>query len=291
MQFIISLGREKDECVLCLKMTLVGIFACVAFALQQYDGRCISLNDKLKKTKISLLHLSESKSATNDNYRKSSSSSSNMDEESGKCKFGLKSYWDDMYNGIGDRSADSYCWYCGWYELAPFWKELVPDKSTHVLIAGMGNDKTPIHLYDDGWNQMTAFDYSQAGIDRAKHLFGPHRMSSSSSRSVTLFHADARNLFMIKDESMGAILDKGTLDAIYITSIDAFQQAVQEFTRVTKKDAILVCISNVIPSQLLLQTLNDETKWEGIHNGELAFAPDGEATIDLGANLYSWRRL
>ena len=120
----------------------------------------------------------------------------------------------------------------------------------------MENDETPIHLYDEGWDTITAFDYSKAGIDA----------------------------------SMGAILDKGTLDAIYITGVDAFQQAVQEFARVSKTDAILVCVSNVIPSDLFLQTF-DSGNLEAIHNGELAFAPDGEATVDLGANLYSWRRL
>ena len=220
----------------------------------------------------------------NANSKSNINSNTNMDETTGKCKYGIKNYWDKMYEGTGDRPSQSYSWYCGWTELSPFWTELVPDRLSHILIAGIGNDLTPSALYDEGWRNITAFDYSESGVKKARNLFGEKR-----SEGVTIMTADARDL-PICDGSVDAVLDKGTLDAIFIAGEEIFQEAVKEMTRVTAKSGVMVCVSNVIPSEVLLKSFN-ATSWENIHDGGLAFAPDGEATIDLGADLLSWRRL
>ena len=207
-------------------------------------------------------------------------------DENGNCVFGLQSFWDDMYTGEGDgdRPADKYSWYCGWDELSPFWEMLVPlDSASRVLIAGIGNDKTPIDMYNAGWNSsMTAFDYSSAGIERAKQLFGPNR------NNVKLLTADARDL-PLADASIDATLDKGTLDAIYISGEEVFRNSVKELTRVTATNGVVVCVSRVIYPEVLIRAF-ESGHWKNLLNGELAFAPDGEATIDLGAELYAWRR-
>mmetsp|Transcript_61395 Transcript_61395/g.181494 ORF Transcript_61395/g.181494 Transcript_61395/m.181494 type:complete len:257 (-) Transcript_61395:103-873(-) len=203
------------------------------------------------------------------------------DEES-PVKFGRKSYWDGMYEGTGDRPAESYSWYCGWDELAPFWTELVPDKGARVLVPGTGNDVTPCGVYDAGWNDITAFDYSEAGVERARKLFGERR------RGVDVVHADARDL-PFEEASFDAVLDKGTLDAIYIAGKDSFVRAVREFGRVVSPGGVYVCVSSVVLPDDLYAAFSPSV-WEIIHDGSLAFAPDGEATIDLGSELYSWRR-
>lgn len=207
------------------------------------------------------------------------------------------------------RPSSSYSWYCGWEELKPFWNMLVSpiaaqengmsdEKSCcHVLIAGIGNDPTPIDMYDDGWgstdceNQnkkinITAYDYSEAGTLRAKELFG-----TSRNENVNLVVADARDL-PLEDASIDATLDKGTFDAIYITGTQMFLDSIQELTRITAKGGIVMCISRVIDPDILLDAFSSQiNSWEIIHDGTLAFAPDGEATIDLGAELYSWKRI
>mmetsp|Transcript_13068 Transcript_13068/g.21626 ORF Transcript_13068/g.21626 Transcript_13068/m.21626 type:complete len:271 (+) Transcript_13068:180-992(+) len=226
----------------------------------------------------------------NDNNNDNNKPSIHQDED-GTCVYGLKSYWDDMYQGDNSNSdssdqlpAELYSWYCGWDELAPFWTMLVPDPTARVLVAGIGNDPTPIEMYDAGWNtSMTAFDYSEAGVARASQLFGVSR-----TQNVQLLTADARNL-PLPDASIDATLDKGTLDAIYITGKDVFHDSVTELARVTAEQGVVVCVSRVIMPNELMAAF-DARLWEVIHDGELAFAPDGEATIDLGAELYSWRR-
>ncbi|CAJ1950007.1 unnamed protein product [Cylindrotheca closterium] len=258
----------------------------------------------------------------------SSSCSSNWDE-TGKCKFGKKAYWDSVYKGDGDNGADdipseTYSWYCGFDELKPFWNMLMEPlllsltttsssssstddddeekqvrrrkkSDTQVLVAGIGNDLAPVELYDDGWTNMVAFDYSQAGVDRAKELFG------TSRSKVALLQADARQL-PLEDGAVDVVFDKGTLDAIYITGEQEFQDSVKELTRVTGKDGVFVCVSAVIPPETLLEAFLDNNRisssseedscccWDTILDGGLAFAPDGEATIDLGAQLYAFRR-
>ena len=70
---------------------------------------------------------------------------------------------------------------------------------------------------------------------------------------------------------------------------DAFVDSVKEITRITAPDGILMCISSVILADDLMAAF-DDNYWKNIHSGNLAFASDGEATIDLGADLYSWKR-
>jgi len=211
----------------------------------------------------------------------SDKSNSNLDSDR-KCKFGRKSYWDAMYEGEGDRPSKSYSWYCDWNDLVPFWTMLVPKKNARVLIAGIGNDPTPIDIYDNGWRDMIAFDYSEAGLRRAEELFGPGR------DSVRLMIADARNL-PIPTASIDATLDKGMLDAIYITGEESLKKSIKELIRVTAEGGVFVCLSRVMVPEELLENFEPRF-WDVIHDGSMAFAPDGEATIDLGAELYSWRR-
>ena len=211
-------------------------------------------------------------------------------DEDGNCIFGKKEYWDQMYDGdleegdIDQRPSDRYSWYCGWEELQPWWSMLVPDQKSRVVVAGIGNDPTPVGMYDAGWTNVLAYDYSQSGVDRAKELFNTGRARDK----VEFITADARNLPM-ETGSVDATLDKGTLDAIFITGKDIFQDSVKEMGRVTATGGRVICISTVIWSDDLLHAF-DNTMWENVHDGSLAFALDGEATIDLGAELYSWKR-
>mmetsp|Transcript_33950 Transcript_33950/g.62406 ORF Transcript_33950/g.62406 Transcript_33950/m.62406 type:complete len:320 (-) Transcript_33950:961-1920(-) len=240
-------------------------------------------------------------------------------DEEGNCVFGKKEYWDEIYSGTtgdgdGDdddddtinnddmsittvtvapedrRPSESYSWYCGWDELAPFWTMLVPDTTSRVVIAGIGNDPSPVQMYDAGWTNMMAYDYSRKGVDRAKELFASSGsgMTTPTRDGVELMTADAKNL-PLETASVDATLDKGTLDAIFITGKEIFRQSVKEMGRVTAEGGRVVSVSTVIdPNELLGEF--DTVFWENVHDGSLAFAEDGEASIDLGAELYSWKR-
>ena len=283
------------------------------------------------------------------------SSSAIHQDETGKCVFGKKEYWDDVYqpddenananeknNRSSSKTIASYSWYCNWNVLKPFWNELVVKKEgegtynttnvndnttkndgcydshkKHILIAGIGNDSTPFDMYyQDGWTNMTAFDYSHAGIERARALFRErqqqqqqqeeeeqdkttttttnttrrscHSCSNNAPPMIDFLVADARNL-PLADASVDATLDKGTLDAIYISGKDVFLDSIRELERVTVPGGIVVCISRVVYPDDFLAAFTSPL-WDVLRDGTLAFAPDGEATIDLGADLFAFRR-
>eukprot|EP00986_Skeletonema_menzelii_P008623 scaffold3726_cov148-Skeletonema_menzelii.AAC.2 len=209
---------------------------------------------------------------------------SNLNED-GKCKFGTKEYWDTMYNkhdGSSDNntnedglSAEEYSWYCDYRELQPFWDTLVGSDDTNkeqvqVLIAGI------------------EWSLSCSRIVWANSI--------TATGSAKLLVADCRDL-PIPTGTIDATLDKVTLDAIYITGKEVFSDSVKELTRVTATNGIIVCVSAVIPQEELLNAFQNvvggsggDCCWETVLDGGLAFADSGEATIDLGANMYSFRR-
>ena len=107
-------------------------------------------------------------------------------------QLGTEGFWDAMYLEQAGAvtpdnfSPNTFSWYCGFAELEPFWAELVPDKSSHIVVPGVGNDDTIARMYDAGWNRVTAFDFSAPAVERASLVFG--------SRSIELLQADAREL-------------------------------------------------------------------------------------------------
>jgi SAM-dependent methyltransferase len=202
-------------------------------------------------------------------------------------KYGTKSYWDGMYSGEGQATRDGlpaseFSWYCGWRELEPFWSELVPlsTSSPRVLVPGVGNDPTIVGLYDAGWSDVTAFDYSEAAIDSALALIG--------ERSIELRCADALAL-PYADASFDAVLDKGTLDSIGINSVESLQRAVAEFERVVAPDGVVVCISRALEPAELLAAFH-ASQWSLERDGGVHITESGEASIDLSAGLFAWRR-
>lgn len=150
-------------------------------------------------------------------------------------------------------------------------------------------------MYNAGFAQMTAFDYSFEGIKRAYNQFGAARSyieiinsddididnpTTNKDNLVRLIHADFTNL----SAYVHITFDKGTLDAIYITGKEVFAASVQELTRITKPGGIVMCISNVITQKKWIDAFcnnNNNHSWDVINNGDLAFASDGAASINL----------
>ena len=202
-------------------------------------------------------------------------------------KFGTKEYWDGMYTGDGAAcTADSlpseqYSWYCGWAEIEPFWRELVPSCAARVLMPGVGSDATVRDLYDAGWRDVAAFDYSAAGVERAAALYGDRR--------IDLRCCDATQL-PYESSSFDAVLDKGTLDAIGIASTEALHASALELGRTVVAGGIVVSVSRALEARVMLGAF-DTLQWELLRDGEIHVAETGEVTTDLAASLYAWRRV
>ena len=90
------------------------------------------------------------------------------------------------------------------------------------------------------------------------------------------------------DGAFDVVLDKGTLDVLYITSEAALRGAVAELRRVCKPGATVVSLSRVCPPELLLGEFG--AGWTPLRDGSLYFTDEGHATIDLASDLFAWRR-
>ena len=148
------------------------------------------------------------------------------------------------------------------------------------LQTGVGSDQTVVDLFDAGWCQLAAFDYSEAGVARAAALYG--------ERNIDLRCADA-TCMPYDDASFDACLDKGTLDAIGITSKDALRASTGELARVVGEGGVVMSVSRALEADVLLSAF-DAARWEVLRDGGLHVADTGEVTTDLAAGLYAWRR-
>ena len=135
-------------------------------------------------------------------------------------------------------------------------------------------------LYDAGYTRVTAFDYSADAVDRAATLF--------ADRPISLHCADATAL-PFGNDSFDAVLDKGTLDAIGIHSLDALRTSVSELARVIAPSGVVVSISRALEPEVLAAAF-DPNEWETLRDGSLHVAEGGEVSTDLAAGLLAWRR-
>ena len=206
------------------------------------------------------------------------------DDSEAISQFGTFQYWDDMYVGMGDFPQDEYSWYFGWEVIKPFFKEYVPvgggkdkDNNPRILVPGVGNDPILLDLLGDGYKELTAFDYTKNAIDRQHDLlsYKPDMLDY-----VTLRVMDARKLDDDwKENKFCAVIEKGALDAIYLSGEGNVEKAVSEMKQVVKSGGIFMSVSGVVPEELRRQLFNTDD-WEWVRDG----------SDDLKAGCFIFRR-
>ena len=218
-------------------------------------------------------------------------------------KFGLKDYWEGEYHNASKRIKEvvdesdgegSFSWYTGWADLEPFFSELVPDRSSsRILIPGIGNDAAMVDMFDSGYARMTAFDYSPEGVECARRMFGRNR------DGVELCVADARDL-PFSDASFDAILEKGTLDAIYLSggkdkecAAQHLSMAMSELARVVHPGGIIFSISAACVGAVEEAVQDGEVAgvWEVVRDGSFYITEDGYASNNIDATIMALKKL
>ena len=237
-------------------------------------------------------------------------------------RFGNMAYWDESYRkSLGDIDGDgggdgdglrkntrydssstggTFSWYCGWKdELEPFFAELVPpERDPAVLVPGIGNDACIRDMFDAGYRRLTAFDYAPDGVECARRMLGPERLRCM----VDLRVADARSL-PYRDASYDAVLDKGTLDSIYLSggkdkklAREHLDMAISELARVVKVGGIVfsvtaACVDDV---QRSFDACNDNMngcRWKQIRDGTLYMTEDGYTSNNVDATILVWEKI
>jgi SAM-dependent methyltransferase len=188
----------------------------------------------------------------------------NVDDDStARSAFGTKQYWDELYLGRGDFPAEEYQWYFGLSDYYQYVNAHVPNKDSNILIPGIGNDPVLLDLLQKGYTKLTGTDYSDHAIERQHDLLSYDR-SGAAEDSIVLRQMDARAMPSEWEDKFDVIIEKGCLDAIYLSGDGNLELAIKEFERVLKLGGMLISVSGVVPVELRKEVLKD---WQWIRDG------------------------
>ena len=85
-------------------------------------------------------------------------------------------------------------------------------RAAKTLVLGGGTSTLGQSLIDNGWADVTALDFSEVAVKRGLEM----------EPSVNWLQGDARRLDeSFEEATFGAIVDKGTIDAIYLSAGDS----------------------------------------------------------------------
>ena len=196
----------------------------------------------------------------------SSSASIDNDDDDGTARsaFGTKEYWDEVYLGRGDFPAEEYSWYFGFDTYQRIVQEYVKDKTVPILIPGIGNDPLLLSLLQKGYTNLTATDYSEFALERQRELLLGSE-GYPDNVVVELQCRDARR--RMEDEwtnRFHVILEKGALDAIYLSGDGHLESTVREFERILIPGGILISVSGVVPEDLRRRVFQN---WKWLQDG------------------------
>ena len=215
-------------------------------------------------------------------------------------QYGRMAFWDESYRQALEQPDDHshakvFSWYCDWNDLKPFFKEIVPEKESRIMIPGVGNDGCLRDMFDDGYRQLTAFDYAPEGVECAKRIMD-YRLQYMDDLRV----ADARNL-PYKNSDFDAVFDKGTLDSIYLSggsdkdlSQKHLNMTVSELARVLKSGGIVFSINAACTNAI--QKAFDESNmtcdiWEQLRDGNTYMTDDGYTSNNVDATILVWKKV
>jgi ubiquinone/menaquinone biosynthesis C-methylase UbiE len=166
--------------------------------------------------------------------------------------YGDPAFWEERYGAEPDASFD---WYQPYDTLRPF---LMPYLSVRpdfeVLVAGCGNSALPAQLSDDGFENISCVDVSQAVVDQMSKRY-------AGNSDLDYWQADMTSLDVVPNESFDVVFDKALLDAL-LCGEESFDKALMmlgEVHRVLKPGGRYICVSYGIPSSR--QPLLEHCTW------------------------------
>lgn len=171
--------------------------------------------------------------------------------------------------------------------MEPFVIDFAPSSSARILLPGIGTDVNLLQgMNASGFTHLYAMDYALASIS-----FCRSRAPSNLVDRVDWQVADARDMRAYANASMDLIIDKGTLDAVFLAGgndaekFASLTRAVDEMHRILTNGGILWSLSGVCTEalQTCIQSRSDE--WEVLVNGDLYVSSDGYTSNNMDGTL------
>ena len=173
--------------------------------------------------------------------------------------FGTKEYWDEMYQGRGDFPSDEYSWYYGWDAIKRHAAPHLHNKDDRLLLPGIGNDPMLLDLVQSNYRNITAQDYSIHALQRQKDSLEHYLSDDEVASVVTMVSGDVRHLPAEWDGKYDAVIEKGLLDAVYLSGDGNVELAVDSLFRALRPGGIFVSVSGVLPDDLRRVLFRDAT--------------------------------
>lgn len=244
-------------------------FTTVLFVLSFIEIRAFHAAYRYRDRQTYSIIISSPHFSTSQGVITSSQEQDYHDEDAARSSFGKKSYWDDVYSGQGDFPADEYSWYFGWETLGQHVRRYLPlmthtGELTNILVPGIGNDPILIDLVRAGYRRLTAQDYSKAAVDRQNDLLWYE--PKSLTEDIDVLVGNVKSLPSEWTDKFDGVIEKGLLDAVYLSGDGQVEKAVEELQRVIKPGGILISVSGVVPHELRVQMFSDD-QWIWLRDG------------------------
>ncbi|PBK99613.1 S-adenosyl-L-methionine-dependent methyltransferase [Armillaria gallica] len=141
-------------------------------------------------------------------------------------QYGIKDYWDQRYQAESD--VKSFDWFKKYSDIADLFRELIPDKTSKILMLGCGNSTLSEDMYDDGYKNIVNVDYSSVVIEQMQKRHGTDRPE------MEWRVMDVREL-EFADDHFDVAIDKGTMDAMMTAKGDVWDPPEQVVSDCTKE--------------------------------------------------------
>ncbi|KAF8347789.1 S-adenosyl-L-methionine-dependent methyltransferase [Amanita rubescens] len=158
--------------------------------------------------------------------------------------FGSKEYWNQRY--AEESASDAHFdWFKSYADLASYLHDLIPLRSSRILVLGCGNSKLSEEvMWDDGYKNIVNIDYSSVVIEQLRQR---HEIIRPEMEWLEM---DIRDL-KFEDGAFDVVIDKGTMDAMIKGSlwdppasvVEDCTKEVDEAIRVLRKDGVFIYLS------------------------------------------------
>jgi len=149
--------------------------------------------------------------------------------------FSTTKYWDSFFT----KRKDTFEWYGNYNNLKRLLTKYISAKDA-ILMSGCGNSNLSLHLYLDGFTNITSVDNSEVVIAN---------MNKIHKKKYPGLIYEVKDIMNTKypNEKFSAVIDKGTLDALMpdgdVESLKRALEMFDEIKRILKFGGRYICIS------------------------------------------------